>query len=52
LLHLKRLQECDQWHFFRVSTFLPVRTVNCVPTLKGFAENRQRCMLGRRAQHL
>jgi hypothetical protein len=25
---------CDQWHSSRVSTFLPVHTVNCVQTLK------------------
>jgi hypothetical protein len=34
LLRLKRCHACDQCHSSRVATFLPVRTVNCVQTLK------------------
>jgi hypothetical protein len=32
--HWKHLDARDQWHFSRVSTFLPVHTVNRVQTLK------------------
>jgi hypothetical protein len=33
-VRLKLLRACDQWHSSRVATFLPVGTVNSVPTLK------------------
>jgi hypothetical protein len=31
---LKLLQLCDEWHSSRVSTFVPVHTVNRIQTLK------------------
>jgi hypothetical protein len=33
-----RLKRCDKWHSSRVSTFLPVRTVICVQTLKALRD--------------
>jgi hypothetical protein len=38
---LKLVQACDQWHSSRVSTPLPVDTVNCVQTLKDTLTKRQ-----------
>jgi hypothetical protein len=45
---LKRCHACDQWHSSRVSTILPVHTVNCVQTLKAKPVRSDRFLCGRR----